>query len=331
MCVRISGMRKYLSFVLGLSLLIPISRVLATSGACSDHGGVNCSAGPSPSGNAICNDGYESSTSYSSTDECQGTTTVCHYPTQPTTQSSQYVTDTAEFSTFVVKKYSDGSYAIFDDNGQYESQGNSYEFNTIKQYQQLMSELPSLEPGSPSVEATSMLIDADQHIGDSIQTSLNTFCSMETQPSTQIYDSIGLHDFITIVETPTAFCTNAYGPHTQIWQSNGTYICGCADGYKAGSNAQCILAQPVTIPTVVTYTPSVQVPVSPVSPVPAIIPTKVVTSSAVVVPKKKLTPTMVVPSQPTTVGTSTASTTSKVLMIAPRNILQRFFDFLKSL
>ena len=43
----------------------------ATSGECSYHGGVDCSAGPSISGNAQCNDGWISSVLYSETDECQ--------------------------------------------------------------------------------------------------------------------------------------------------------------------------------------------------------------------------------------------------------------------
>ncbi len=43
----------------------------ADSGACSWHGGVNCAAGSGVHGGAICNDGYESSVSYSSMDECR--------------------------------------------------------------------------------------------------------------------------------------------------------------------------------------------------------------------------------------------------------------------
>ena len=51
----------------------------ASSGACSYHGGVNCSV-TSSEGNAVCNDGFESSTSYASTDECK---LQCPYPTTP--------------------------------------------------------------------------------------------------------------------------------------------------------------------------------------------------------------------------------------------------------
>ncbi len=44
---------------------------LATSGACSGHGGVSCSAGPDSDGSAICNDGWRnSSVRYSSMVKC---------------------------------------------------------------------------------------------------------------------------------------------------------------------------------------------------------------------------------------------------------------------
>ena len=50
---------------------------LATSGACSGHGGVNCSAGASYNGNVICNDGWTgSSVSYDSMTECVATSYV---------------------------------------------------------------------------------------------------------------------------------------------------------------------------------------------------------------------------------------------------------------
>ena len=60
-----------------MSLFTPIT-ALATSGACSYHGGVNCAAGASLYGNAQCNDGWESSTSFYNTDECK--TSNCPAP-----------------------------------------------------------------------------------------------------------------------------------------------------------------------------------------------------------------------------------------------------------
>ena len=66
-------------------LLFPLS-AYATSGACSGHGGVNCSAGAGASGQVICNDGWDgSSVSYASMEECQ-----TPQPTPPTDTNSAF-------------------------------------------------------------------------------------------------------------------------------------------------------------------------------------------------------------------------------------------------
>lgn len=60
-------MKKLLPIVF---LLFPLF-AYASSGGCSDHAGVNCSAGAGPSGNVICNDGWGgSSVNYYSMAEC---------------------------------------------------------------------------------------------------------------------------------------------------------------------------------------------------------------------------------------------------------------------
>jgi|GEM_PF-4138327 len=56
----------------------------ASSGACSYHSGVNCSIGSTTDGNAVCNDGTESSVSYVSMKEC---TTVNTLPPVQTNDS----------------------------------------------------------------------------------------------------------------------------------------------------------------------------------------------------------------------------------------------------
>ena len=66
-------------------LLFPLS-AYATSGACSGHGGVNCSAGSGANGQVICNDGWDgSSVSYASMEECQ-----TPQPTPPTDTNSAF-------------------------------------------------------------------------------------------------------------------------------------------------------------------------------------------------------------------------------------------------
>ncbi|MFA5793179.1 MAG: hypothetical protein WC897_04920 [Candidatus Gracilibacteria bacterium] len=65
----------YLVVLLGFSVLIgltsSVNYVLATSGACSGHDGVDCSAGADLDGSVICDDGWRgSSVSYVSWASC---------------------------------------------------------------------------------------------------------------------------------------------------------------------------------------------------------------------------------------------------------------------
>jgi hypothetical protein len=69
--------KKYFRFLFLTAiffLFIPLS--FATSGACSGHGGVNCSTGSDSDGSVICNDGWTgSSVEYSSMSMCVGSPT----------------------------------------------------------------------------------------------------------------------------------------------------------------------------------------------------------------------------------------------------------------
>lgn len=57
--------------------LITPETIIAKSGCCSSHGGVNCAAGPQANGNVICNDGWRgSSCSYAGMVMCGGSSTT---------------------------------------------------------------------------------------------------------------------------------------------------------------------------------------------------------------------------------------------------------------
>ncbi len=74
---------KYKAFLI-LGLLLSPLFSFATSGACSYHGGVNCSAGASFAGKVQCNDGWiNSSVYFSSASECSTTyIPTCCLPTK---------------------------------------------------------------------------------------------------------------------------------------------------------------------------------------------------------------------------------------------------------
>ena len=70
-----------LSIILFGALLLP-NVSFATSGACSAHGGVNCAASAGSLGNAVCNDGWQSSVSFYLTDECFNSSTCFLHATK---------------------------------------------------------------------------------------------------------------------------------------------------------------------------------------------------------------------------------------------------------
>jgi len=74
---------KTITFSLvGLLFLLP-GVTSATQGACSYHQGVNCAAGPTYSGNVMCNDGWiNSSVRFADAEECK-VVSQCSYPVQP--------------------------------------------------------------------------------------------------------------------------------------------------------------------------------------------------------------------------------------------------------
>ena len=74
-------MKKIVSLIfLIIFFVFGVYFAYATSGACSDHGGVSCSAGADFDGSVVCNDGWrDSSVSYSATSECTSNSVCGEY------------------------------------------------------------------------------------------------------------------------------------------------------------------------------------------------------------------------------------------------------------
>jgi hypothetical protein len=175
----------------------------------------------------------DSGVSPATTDNASLPTPVCPYPIQPTTQSSQSVIDTTSFSNgLTVKKYSNGSYAIFNDSGQYEGQSSSENFNTAKQAEESFSQLSSLVSDPVRFQAANMLIKIGRDEGNSIQVHLDTLhaydrsCLIKTQspkPSTSSMTPSDLN------KTMQDMATNLYGP--QAYYNTTTDKFECNAGY----------------------------------------------------------------------------------------------------
>jgi len=90
--------RKSISILVVIFALGFGVRAFATSGACSGHGGVDCSAGPGVEGQVICNDGWDgSSVSYAEVDECSDSSSCPVYLNQ-SDYTSQYDSLESEIS-----------------------------------------------------------------------------------------------------------------------------------------------------------------------------------------------------------------------------------------
>lgn len=109
----------FLAVAIGTFFIVPAA--FATSGACSSHGGVDCSAGPDIDGSVICYDGWEdSSVAYSSMVMCQGYVAPEPSPSPTTTSFQSSFTDTSNYtyrdaiefvkSEGIVSGYEDGTY-----------------------------------------------------------------------------------------------------------------------------------------------------------------------------------------------------------------------------
>jgi hypothetical protein len=100
---------RIFSFLVISSLFIPAA--FAASGACSGHGGVDCSAGQDSDGSVICYDGWEnSSVQYSSMVMCMGSVTPSTTPAPqpaPLPTPVQTSTTTEDFSDISTSPYKD--------------------------------------------------------------------------------------------------------------------------------------------------------------------------------------------------------------------------------
>ena len=80
-------------FFLVLSFILNPEIILAKSGCCSSHDGVNCSAGPQSNGKVICNDGWRgSSCLYSEMVMCGGSSYTTTTKTVTSTPAPIYTT-----------------------------------------------------------------------------------------------------------------------------------------------------------------------------------------------------------------------------------------------
>lgn len=326
---------KTLVFVI-FSLFAIANIVSATSGACSDHGGVNCAAGIGNMGaNAVCNDGFESSTSYYDTGECIGKLSPCAQPvkTYCTTPSdirahcgapSQYTSDMYDIcvnncQTQINKYQSD----LANYNGCVSNQSsNSSNTTTTPDYK--MQEY-CVDLFGSSVTYNSAKGTCDCNTGYVLDSSRK--CSIAICPSNASYANGQCTCNVGYVSnsngdsciTATQGCQSLYGPNSYADSSNRCY---CNDGYQFNSSKQCVTI--LTPPPTKTHTPA---PIPMPAPTPTIKPSKLlegITVGQPATPKTNGLDYRKITSDPSVKVTTPAATPKKSTM-------EKIWNFIKSL
>ena len=179
--------------------LMPIIS-FATSGACSSHGGVNCSAGASIGGKVICNDGWTNSSVYfSEADECKASS--CTPPSGTGCKTEN------DYGALSVKLNAQGGYL-----------GMSASQQSL--LNQCRNEINSYRTD---------LQDYNNCLSDSsnYNTSLNN------------YSDYQLNNFDSYLNSEMQkYCIDEYGSKSLYISKNKA--CGCVSGYKFGKENQCI-------------------------------------------------------------------------------------------
>lgn len=136
-----------------------------------------------------------SSSANNSTDnsDIQVYSPMCPLPTQPKYQASLTPVDTATYrNQTTVKKYSDGTFAIFNAFGKYEGVTNSIVFDNAKEYQSYKKQLSDALSSNnlDKVSDLTYMIKTYGDIGDSVQRSINSrFSNINNCPPISNYFS----------------------------------------------------------------------------------------------------------------------------------------------
>lgn len=207
----------------GLFLIPQVS--FATSGACSYHGGVNCSAGSGPLGNAICNDGVESSTSYYDAQECSVNRSYCIAPLKSyCTSAADFIRDCGSPSRYTQDMYN-LCYADC------QNQINKYQ-SDLARYQSCLSVQSAQQYSIPAVIQV-----------DPIVTLKNT-CIKNSGPRAKLDANQACVCEDNYMKNTAQWCMPAGDVCIQKYGTNGIPVsntnCACANGYHLNDTQKCV-------------------------------------------------------------------------------------------
>ena len=211
-------MKKYL-YILIFAYLIAPTVSFAISGACSDHGGVDCSI--KSSAFAICNDGTESSVFYVSVNECQNDTSYTPYCAAPYLSGCTTQADYNQLQTSYGRM---GDGAPNNVNAQLAQCQQQIQNNVQKEqtYQTCLSAINNPQPNP-------LVTQFQQE-------------TIETEKETAQLKAQGDE---TVNATMQAWCNDNYSVNS-FYDATNTKGCDCNNGYQYSlSNDHCVITPPI--------------------------------------------------------------------------------------
>jgi hypothetical protein len=323
-----------LSGVVGVLIFFALpNQTLAVSGTCSDHGGINCSIGPTSDGGVVCNDGWTGSSEiYFEADECIGVPiSKCTYPIASCSQA-QLTSIQAQMGLAEEQMASNG----IEETAPSQAQG------IISSYQQQIQACQQgINAYATAVQSyNACIVQEKQDLANAAQQALVTLCT--THDINSNYDTnqkkctcnagYELNSKDGLCELPAVLCANLYG-HAHA-ESNGS--CSCNDGYTASSGACIAIPQSTTPVPQATYQPTPTQATIPTSPPAIIAPTAPVVSKLLPIKQVVKNPVdhtlqvapVVIYTNATSSNAAVATSTAKVAI--KRNFLDSIYHFIGS-
>ena len=221
-------MKKYILILSLFSFIGLPSTILATSGACSWHGGVNCSAGSDFDGSVVCNDGYrDSSVYYRFTIECSVTPQWCS-----SEEWNSLIKEYGVMEKFAESDELDRQVKVIDEKLKTLPHYNDFLGRLTEEEQELYFQRDKLLIKEISIESSiSRLLS---YIDQDCQ-SLGAIKAYKNQLPPQILTSP--------LKTNDQICQDDFGINVS-WDgtknSDGTLNCQCFGGYVIGKDKKCI-------------------------------------------------------------------------------------------
>lgn len=242
-------MKKIFLLLTAIILTIP-SISFATSGACSSHGGVDCSAGPALGGKVMCNDGWiNSSVYFSSAQECNTQEAdirdIDSKISKINSQISQLEKDkelavssmTGKLAQMGALDTTSGSNFALDAIGQkYQSQIDS--LNIDKNYLNKLKN--SLKDELKQIEEQELTNVYSCPLNSHTSTIDSTKCDCD---SGYQLNSIKDSCIIIPIKTKDELCKTQFGSKSNwdgLVEENGKFSCKCSSGYVIDSNNKCV-------------------------------------------------------------------------------------------